>query len=57
MARTKAKVKKDIVKVNYSMDRSVADALEEFCDRTARTKTKVVELAIMEYIERHTNEK
>ena len=57
MARTKAKVKKDIVKVNYSMDRSVAAALEEFCDRTARTKTNVVELAIMEYIERHTNEK
>ena len=48
-----AKEKKDIVKVNYSMERSVAEALDEFCEKTARTKTKVVELAIKEYLERH----
>lgn len=52
-----AREKKDIVKVNYSMDRSVAEALDEFCEKTARTKTKVVELAIKEYIERHNDEK
>ena len=52
-----AKEKKDIVKVNYSMDRSVAEALEEFCERTGRTKTKVVELAVKEYIEKHDDDK
>lgn len=49
--------KKDGIKTNYYLDKDVVDALTEFCKRTARTKTKVVELAILEYLENHKEEK
>lgn len=45
--------KKDGIKVSYVLDKKVSEALEKFCNETARTKTKVVEMAIMESIERH----
>jgi len=48
--------KKDGKKVNYVLDRDVAEALEEFCEKTGRTMTKVVELAIEKYIEEHREE-
>ena len=50
------KDKKDGIKVNYILDRRIAEALEEFCDKTGRTKTKVVELALEKFIEEHKNE-
>ena len=50
------KEKKDGIKVNYILDRRIAEALEEFCEKTGRTKTKVVELALEKFIEEHKNE-
>lgn len=41
------------VKVSYILEKDVAESLEKFCKDTGRTKTKVVELAITEYIEHH----
>ena len=48
---------KDGTKVSYVLDRKIAEALDKFCEETGRTKTKVVELAIMEYIDRHEEKK
>ena len=50
------KDKKDGIKVNYILDRRIAESLEEFCQKTGRTKTKVVELALEKFIEEHKNE-
>lgn len=50
------KDKKDGIKVNYILDRRIAESLEEFCEKTGRTKTKVVELALEKFIEEHKNE-
>lgn len=44
---------KDGIKVSYVLDRKTAEALDKFCEETGRTKTKVVELAIMEFIKKH----
>jgi len=51
-----ARQKKEGVKVNLLLDKTVNDKLVQFCETTARTKTKVVELAIMKYIEDHKEE-
>lgn len=48
---------KDGIKVSYVLDRKVAEALDKFCAETGRTKTKVVELAIIEFIKKHKKEK
>ena len=47
---------KDGVKVSYVLERRVSEALDKFCTETGRTKTKVVELAIMEFIKKHSKE-
>ena len=47
---------KDSIKVSYTLDRKVAESLEKFCVDTGRTKTKVVELAITEFIEKYGRE-
>lgn len=47
------KKKEGAVKVSYVLDGKVAETLDTFCEETGRTKTKVVELAIMEFIEKH----
>ena len=44
---------KDGVKTNFLMERSIADRLKEYCDKTGRTKTKVIEMALTEFLERH----
>lgn len=44
---------KDGIKVCYILERKVAEALDEFCLETGRTKTRVIELAVIEYIKRH----
>ena len=51
-----AKPTKDGVKVSYVLDRETAEMLDKFCDETGRTKTKVVELAIQEFVEKHKGE-
>ena len=47
---------KDSVKVSYTLERKIAEELERFCEETGRTKTKVIELAIMEYIKKHAKD-
>jgi len=51
-----AKEKKDGIKVNYVLEREIAEALDAFCERTGRTKTRVVEMAIKDFLERHKND-
>ena len=45
------------VKVSYILEKDVAESLEKFCEETGRTKTKVVELAIQEFIDNHKEKK
>lgn len=47
---------KDSIKVSYTLDRKVAESLEKFCKDTGRTKTKVVELAITDFILKNKSE-
>lgn len=47
------KKKENGVKVSYVLEKEVSDALDKFCEETGRTKTKVVEMAITEFIENH----
>ena len=48
---------KDGVKTNFIMEKTIADALKEYCERTGRTKTKAIEMALQEYLERHKDDK
>ena len=48
---------KDGIKENYYLEKALVDDLTEFCKRTGRTKTKVVEIALKEYLEKHRNDK
>ena len=48
-----ARPKKEGVKVSYVLEKQVAEALDKFCDETGRSKTKVIELAVKEFIENH----
>lgn len=52
-----AKEKKEGVRTNYYLEKQIVDELDEFCERTGRTKTKVVEIALKEYLEKHKDEK
>lgn len=49
--------KKDCVKVSYTLDRQIAELLERFCRDTGRTKTKVIEMAILDFVDKHNQEK
>ena len=40
-------------KVTYIIQKELLKELEEFCERTGRTKTKVVELALKKYLDEH----
>lgn len=48
-----ARPKKEGVKVSYVLEKQVAEALDKFCDETGRSKTKVIEMAVKEFIEKH----
>lgn len=52
-----ARETKDGIKTNYYLDKKLVHDLKAFCDRTGRTKTKVVEIAIREYLDKHANDK
>ena len=52
-----AREKKDGVRTNYYLEKKLIEKLDAFCKRTGRTKTKVVEIAIKEYLERHEEDK
>ena len=44
---------KDGIKVSYVLDRKTAEAHDKFCEEKGRTKTKVVEMAINDFIAKH----
>lgn len=48
--------KKDGVKVNFYLDKELMEKLEEYSEETGRTKTKVLEMAIKEFLEKHSKE-
>jgi len=48
---------KDGVRHNFIIEKEISDELVDFCKRTGRTKTKVVEIAIKEYLKEHKDEK
>lgn len=45
---------KDGVRETYYLEKELAEKLKNFCEATGRTKTKVVEFAIRDYLEKHT---
>ena len=51
-----AKQKKDGIKATFIIERPIFQILDDFCEKTGRTKTKVVEMAIDDYIKRHSQE-
>ena len=51
-----AKEKRDATKVSYIIDNEILKNLEEFCEKTGRTKTKVIEIALRKYLEEHKND-
>ncbi len=52
-----AREKRDATKVSYMIDNELLKQLEDFCERTGRTKTKVIEMAISLYLEEHKDDK
>ena len=52
-----AREKRNATKVSYMIDNELLKQLEDFCERTGRTKTKVIEMAISLYLEEHKNDK
>ena len=52
-----AREKRDATKVSYMIDNELLKQLEDFCERTGRTKTKVIEMALKLYLEEHKNDK
>ena len=48
---------KDGVRHNFIIEKDISEELVDFCKRTGRTKTKVVEIAIKEFLERHKDDK
>lgn len=52
-----AREKRDATKVSYIIDNELLEKLDEFCQRTGRTKTKVVEMAIKQFLEEHKDDK
>ena len=52
-----AREKRNATKVSYMIDNELLKQLEDFCERTGRTKTKVIEMAISLYLEEHKDDK
>lgn len=52
-----AREKRVATKVSYMIDNELLKQLEDFCERTGRTKTKVIEMAISLYLEEHKDDK
>ena len=48
-----ANPRKDGIKVSFVLEREIMEATEKFCDDTGRTKTKVIEMALKEFLEKH----
>ena len=52
-----AREKRDATKVSYLIDNTILKQLEDFCERTGRTKTKVIEMALVLYLNEHKDDK
>jgi predicted transcriptional regulator len=48
-----AREKRDATKVSYMIDNELLNQLENFCERTGRTKTKVIEIALRQFLDKH----
>lgn len=57
MARPKIKDIEKRVKGGYSISRETNDELEKFIKENMMVKSRVIEKAIQEFLERRTNEK
>ena len=51
-----ARPSKDGSKRSFYLDKELEKEFEVFCEKTGRTKTKVVELALREYMDKHKSE-
>lgn len=51
-----ARPAKEGVKRSFLIEKELSERLDKFCYDTARTRTRVVEIAIEEYLERHSEE-
>ena len=52
-----AREKRNATKASYLIDNELLKQLEEFCEKTGRTKTKVIEMAITLYLKEHKDDK
>ena len=52
-----AREPKDGMKINFYLDKQLVSRLKDFCTRTGRTMTKVVEIALSEYLDKHKEDK
>ena len=52
-----AKEKRDATKVSYIISNPLLKELDDFCDRTGRTKTRVIEMALKAYLDAHKDDK
>lgn len=50
------KEKRDGTKVSYIIANDILKELEDFCERTGRTKTKVIEMALRKFLEEHRDD-
>lgn len=49
--------KRNATKISFLIENDILKKLDEFCKRTGRTKTKVIEMAILMFLEKHKDEK
>ena len=47
---------KDGIKRTFYIAKDIMEQFDDFCEKTARNKTKVVEVALLEYMEKHKSE-
>lgn len=52
----RGRVPKDGIKKTFYIKKDIVEQFESFCEKTARSKTKVVEVALVEYMEKHKDE-
>ena len=47
---------KKCIRRGFSIEESLSDRFDEFCDKTGRNKTRIVELALEEYMNNHQHD-
>lgn len=51
------KTNKEVVKVSYSLDKEVSDMIDKYNEETFVPKTKIIEEAVKEYINKRSTKK